>query len=258
MQDFNRAMKEVKRTLNQVFLFEVTLNGLLVFLSCYLVLLLLNLSASWAFFPAIAYAIVTAYLRLNLNKARIVEGKHAALREKLRTATDYMGKENPLVEELEGDVLREMRNVGISQFVNAKGLSYKILVITILSFGIIFSSTLDTHFFNLKDLHLFSGDDASRQKSKGAGDFDAIKLKSDDKIYGSDDVAQLGSKELDIRIQPVDFKVSVKEEGDLDVGHFNDIFPKDANLKEGEQAKENIPKEQQELVKNYFKQLAQT
>lgn len=256
MQDFNRAMREVKTTLNKVFLFEVSLNTLLIFLTCYLLLLMVNASPLLSFFPALIYLMVASYLRLSSNKARIVESKHSALREKLRTAADYMGKENPLVEELEGDVLREMRNVGVSQFVNAKGISYRILFVTLLSFGIIFSSTLDIHFIDLNDLGLFG--DPDRQKSKGAGDFDAVRLKSDDKIYGNDEVAQLGSDEMDIRIKPIDFKVSVKEEGDVEVGQFNDIFPKDAYLKEGEEAQEDIPKEQQELVKNYFKRLAET
>ncbi len=255
MQDFGRAMREVKYTLNQVFLFEVAMNSLLVFLTSYLLLLLFGLPASTAFFPAIIYGVVAAYLRLNTNKARIVESKHSALREKLRTAADYMGRENPLVEELELDVLREMRNVGVSQFINARGMSYKILFITLLSFGIIFSSTLNLHFIDLTKFGVFGG---GSERSKGAGDFEAVQLKSDENLYGDDEVAQLGSKDLDIRIQPVDFKVSVKEEGDIETGNFHDIFPKDAYLKEGEESQEDIPKEQQELVKNYFKQLANT
>ena len=257
MQDFGRAMREVRRTLNQIFLFEVMLNGLLIYLSFYLVLLLLSLSSIYAWIPAIIYVLIAAYSRLTSNKARIVEGKHFALREKLRTAADNMGKSNSMVEELEGDVLREMKNVGISAFVNAKGISYRILIITLLSFGIIFSSTLNLSLMDIGKFGLF-GDDSGRQLSQGAGDFDAVKLKQDEDIYGEDDVAQLGSEELSIQIKPVDFKVSVKEEGDLDVGNFNSIFPKDAYLKEGEEAKENIAKEDQEIVKNYFNQLAAT
>jgi hypothetical protein len=255
MQDFKSAMREVKSTLNQVFLFEVAMNGLIIFLSAYLLLLLFALPASLAFFPAFIYGVVAAYLRLNTNKARIVESKHIALKEKLRTAADYMGRDNPLLEELELDVLREMRNVGVSQFINARGMSYKILFITLLSFAIIFSSTLNIQFIDLTKFGVFGGGDS---RSKGAGDFEAVQLKSDENIYGEEEVAQLGSKDLDIRIKPVDFKVSVKEEGDVEVGSFNDIFPKDAYLKEGEESQEDIPKEQQELVKNYFKQLANT
>ncbi len=256
MQDFGKAMREVKYTLNQVFLFDVSMNGLLMFLTSYLLLLLFALPTLFAFFPACIYIVVAAYLRINTDKARIVESKHSALREKLRTAADYMGKENPLVEELELDVLREMRNVGISQFINARGMSYKILFITILSFGIIFSSTLNIQFIDLTKFSGFGSGDS--QRSKGAGDFEAVQLKSDENIYGEDEVALLGSKDLDIRIKPVDFKVSVKEEGDIETGNFHDIFPKDAYLKEGEESQEDIPKEQQEMVKNYFKQLANT
>lgn len=107
-------------------------------------------------------------------------------------------------------------------------------------------------------MNKFSIGDGYRQKSKGAGDFEAVKLKPDDDIYGNDEVAELGDNELDIRIKPVDFKVSVKEEGEVQTGTFNDIFPKNAILKEGEESNEDIPKEQQELVKRYFKKLAES
>lgn len=183
----------------------------------------------------------------------MVEGRHDALREKLRTAADNMHLDNPLAQELHYEVTRELKNVRLSDFLNARGLSYKILVASVLSFGIIFSSTLNVMFFDVTKLSF--GDD-DRQRSKGAGDFEAVKLKSDDDIYGDDRVAELGDKELDIKIKPVDFKVSVKEEGDVQTGNFQDIFPKDAILKEGEEVNEDIPKEQQELVKRYFKKLA--
>jgi len=150
---------------------------------------------------------------------------------------------------------KELKNVRLSDFLNARGLSYKILIATVLSFGIIFSSTLNVQFFDVTKL--MSGFD-DRQRSKGAGDFEAVKLKPDDDIYGDDRIAELGNDELDIKIKPVDFKVSVKEEGELQLGTFNDIFPKDAVLKEGEEVNEDIPKEQQELVKRYFKNLAET
>ena len=37
---------------------------------------------------------------------------------------------------------------------------------------------------------------------------------------------------------------------------FDEVFPKDVEIKSGASFEENIPQEQQELVKSYFKKLA--
>ena len=81
-------------------------------------------------------------------------------------------------------------------------------------------------------------------------------LTSED-IYGKKDVAKLGDKELNIRIKPVDFKVNVREEGESRQQKFETVFPKELAVKETVAYEENIPQEQQELVKNYFKKLAE-
>lgn len=92
---------------------------------------------------------------------------------------------------------------------------------------------------------------------KGVGNFVATKLNTSEDIYGKEDVAKLGDKELNIRIKPVDFKVNVKEEGDTQRQNFETTFPQELIVKETVAYEENIPQEQQELVKNYFKKLAE-
>jgi hypothetical protein len=140
----------------------------------------------------------------------------------------------------------------LSLFINPKTLSYKIFIATVLSFLIMFSTTLNVKFpsFNLK-----KGPDIFYD-NKAAGDFEAQELEVSDEIYGEDDVAQLGNDALNIRIKPVDFRVSVKEEGSFEKREFETIFPKDVVVKESVAFEENIAQEDQELVKNYFKKLA--
>lgn len=253
-RNFIKALREVRTTLNQIFLFQTMVDTLLVFLAIYLLLVLFHLPPVYAFFPGVIYLAVKGYLALSTNKPRLVEQRHASLNEKLRTAADNVGEDNPILQELETEVMQEMRHVGVSEFVNARGISYKILLVTVLSFGIIFTSTLDYYFFDLSQLNFGDGD----RRSQGAGDFESVELQQDDDIYGEDDVAVLGDNELSIRLKPVDYKVSVKEEGDIDRGSFNDIYTRDAELEESQESRENIPKEQQELVKAYFKRLAES
>ena len=70
-------------------------------------------------------------------------------------------------------------------------------------------------------------------------------------------VEWLGNEELNISIKPTDFKINVREEGEFKQQKFEAVFPKDLALKETVAYEENIPQEQQELVKNYFKKLAE-
>ncbi|MBI3034828.1 hypothetical protein HYY71_00760 [Candidatus Woesearchaeota archaeon] len=253
MKPFSSVVREINRTLNELILFENIVNTTLVFLVFYLVLSILDFPPLYALMPALLYLGFYSYMSFKSYKPLIVEGKYAPLREKLRTAADNVGMSNPIVEELEYEVTTEMKNVGLSMFINPRTLSYKIFAVMLLSFMIIFATTLNLkllEFAKQKVPDIFD-------KPKGVGNFVATKLETSDDIYGKEDVAKLGDKELNIRIKPVDFKVNVKETGNVEQHKFDTTFPKDLAVKETLAYEENIPQEQQELVKNYFKKLAE-
>ena len=255
MKQFGGVVKEVNRTLNELILFQNVVNATLVFLSFYLVFSLFDVSGLYAFIPAIIYLVVFSFIKMSGSKSLLVESKYAPLREKLRTASDNLDMTSPILEELEYDVTREMKNVGLSMFINPRTLSYKIFGVMFLSFLIIFSSTL-----NLKVVEFARKnvpDIFETKNIKGVGNLVATKLNTSDDIYGKDDVAKLGDNELNIRIKPVDFKVNVKEEGSASQQKFETVFPREIAVKESTTYEENIPQEQQELVKNYFKKLAE-
>lgn len=252
MKPFQNVVKEINRTLTEMILFENIVNTTIVFLVFYLILTVIDFSPFLAFIPALAYLGFYSYMSFRSYKPGIVESKYSPLREKLRTAADNVGLENPVVEELQYEVTSEMKNVGLSMFINPRTLSYRIFAVMVLSFLIIFTSTLNIKFleFARKVPDIFEG-------PKGVGNFVAVKLNTSEDIYGKDDVAKLGSNELNIRIKPVDFKINVREEGDVQTQKFESTFPKDLTVKETLAYEENIPQEQQELVKNYFKKLAE-
>ena len=255
MKQFQNVVKEINRTLTQLMIFENIVNTTLVFLIFYLILSILDFHPMFSLIPALIYLAFYSYLGHKSSKPLIVEGKYIPLREKLRTAADNVGLDNPIVEELEYEVASEMKNVGMSMFINPRTLSYKIFAVMLLSFMIIFAATL-----NLKLLEFAKQkvpDIFDTRGLKGVGNFVATTLNTTGDIYGKDDVAKLGDKELNIRIKPVDFKVNVKEEGDTQKQKFETTFPQELVVKETVAYEENIPQEQQELVKNYFKKLAE-
>ena len=255
MKPFADVVREINRTLNELILFENIVNTTLVFLVFYLILSVFDFRPLYALIPALAYLGYYSYITSKVSKSLIVEGKYAPLREKLRTAADNLNLDNPILQELEYEVTSEMKNVGLSMFINPRTLSYKIFAVMLLSFMIIFVTTS-----NLKLIEFAKHtvpDIFDTKNLKGVGNFQAVKLNTTGDIFGKDDVAKLGDKELNIRIKPVDFKVSVKEEGEFKQQKFETVFPKDMTVKETVAYEENIPQEQQELVKNYFKKLAE-
>ena len=146
----------------------------------------------------------------------MVEGKYAPLREKLRTAADNMNMDNPIANELEYEVTNAMKNVELSMFINPRTLSYKIFAVMVLSFMVIFVTTMNlkiVEFAHRTVPDIFQG-------PKGVGNFVAAKLNTSGDIFGKSNVAQLGDKELNIRLKPVDFKVNVREEGESSQQNF--------------------------------------
>lgn len=253
MKQFSSVVKEINRTLTELILFENLVNTVLVFLVFFLIFSILDFRPLFALIPALGYLGFYSYKSFKSNKSMIVEGKYAPLREKLRTAADNIGMDSPIVEELEYEVTSEMKNVGLSMFINPKTLSYKIFAVMVLSFLIIFATTLN---LKLLDFAKNKIPDIFERGPKGVGNFVAVKLNSTGDIYGKNDVAKLGDSELNIRLKPIDFKVNVKEEGESTQQKFESTFPKELAVRETVAYEENIPQEQQELVKNYFKKLA--
>src|SRR3989344_7769877 len=150
MKGFIKVVKEVNETLNNIIVFEIILNSIMIFLMVYVILSVSTLNVLYALLPAIVYLIVVSYDRVKRSKARIVEEKYDTLKEKLRTAVDNINKENPIVDELQSEVIEDMRKVKTSSFVNTKRVAYKITGCVVLCFTIIFLATLNIHFFDFK------------------------------------------------------------------------------------------------------------
>lgn len=251
-------MKEINSTLNHIILFDNILNSLIIFLSVYLVLSIFSFYPIAALAPALVYLTAISYISIVGNKAKIVEGKYANLNEKLRTAADNIQLENPVVEALQEEVIEEIKEVRASSFYNQRRTSLKILASVILCFLIVFVATLNLDFLNFRVLidniqliekEILGAEEGGEIPSAGEGD-------SRD-IYGEESIATLGGKELEIEIKPVNYEINVKSIGDVaEKKQFEEEFPEEVFASSTEGFEENIPIDHQELVKEYFKELA--
>ncbi|MAE42594.1 hypothetical protein CMO93_02390 [Candidatus Woesearchaeota archaeon] len=257
MKNFIKVIKEINRTLNFLIIFETTINAVIFFLVVYLLLSLINLYPILALIPAIVYFISRLYVNSKTDKRRIVESKHEPLKEKLRTAADNYQAENPVVNELQDEVVQELKHVGLSSFISTKRISRKILTTILLSFAIVFATTLNLYIVDLNqflvDLPEYIG---NINPLKIADNTQLGEINESEDIYGDSKLAILGNQKIDIRIKPVNYEVNVREEGDVEQKQFDEIFPNDVNVEQSSAFEEDIPEEQQQLVKNYFNKLA--
>jgi len=257
MKNFIKVIKEINNTLNFLIIFETTINAVIFFLIVYLLLSLINLYPILALIPALVFFAARLYINSKSDKRLIIERKYEPLREKLRTAADNFRDENPVVNELQTEVIQDLKNVGLSSFVSTKQISFKILTTMLLAFAIVFATTLN---FYIVDLNKFLGnlpDFLNKVNPLKRGDNILLgEINESEDIYGDSKLAVLGEKQIDIKIKPVNYEVNVREEGDVEERQFDEIFPRDINIEQASSFDERIPEEQQELVKNYFNKLA--
>src|SRR3989338_10653213 len=149
MKDFIKVIKEINRTIDFFMFFESFLNAAIFFLAVYFVLSLVNLYPISALIPALIYFILMLYVHSREDKRKIVESKYEPLKEKLRTAADNVNEDNPVVNELEEEVITDLKHVGLSSFIQTKPVSYKIFVTILLSFAIVFATQQNLYVVDL-------------------------------------------------------------------------------------------------------------
>ena len=256
MKNFINVIKEIDRTLNMVFVFSTILNAAIFFLSVYLLLSIVNLYPILALIPAAVYFALRLYSRSKMDKRKIVESKYEPLKEKLRTAADNIKEDNPVINELEEEVVHDLKNVGLSSFIQTKEISYKLFVTIALSFVIVLITTMNLYIIDLNQFLSTTLPEYLKGIPKLADSSLLGEINESNDIYGNSQLAVLGNEQIDIKISPVNYEVSVREEGDVEQKQFNEIFPSDVDVEQASAFEENIPEEQQELVKKYFDKLA--
>jgi hypothetical protein len=266
MKTFRDAVKEVDGAFKQLAVFEILLNSFIVFLASYLVLLLFNAGMVYALIPTIAYIIIFSVRKLKTNAASQVESKYGALKEKYRTAVESQYAENPVVNELQAEVLRDLRKVEESSFFNDRQTYIKAGVIVLLCFLVFYFSPVSlAGIFNFDLSKILPSDINSANTGKGNNDAESYTggmqeggdLFGDEDIYGTLSVAKLGDKTLEVKFNPGGYEMNINEVKDVEEIEFDEAYPTEITATSGEALEEDIPKEQQELVKNYFKKLAE-
>ncbi len=268
MKDFKKAVLEINANLFYLIILESFTSGFLVFIIAYFILFFFDVSF-WISFLIGCIALVGFYFyNKKIYRVKKIEQAYPLLSEKLRTAVDTASVNNEVVEDLQQQVLSEIKHVHPGMFFDSGTFSLKIFFAVFFSVLLVFTSffhiqikefrTETTDSLKNKINSVFSNQPAGGNISElpdeaanGAG------ISPNKNIFGKKSLTQLGDKTIDVTIRPAKYEFTVRESGDGYDKPFKGEFPSEIHTEQSTFYQENIPKDDQDVVKSYFKKLAE-
>ncbi|MBI2144588.1 hypothetical protein HYU17_05590 [Candidatus Woesearchaeota archaeon] len=263
---FGEALGELKTSIAKLFLFEELLNAILVFLVAYLISSLFGLGLLLPSLLGLGYLAFAVFRELHLRPEKSVETKYKDLKERLTTASEYASVDNRVVNELKSEVLQGLRKVEESSFLDERKVYIKSIVAIVLCFAILLLSPVSMGFLKASFPDIFSGSGEDGQspgakfkvgKEKAKGDLPIAVQSSKKDIYGQPTIAKLGSEELKVVLKPAGTELGTSNVKPPEELQFDEQYPEEVVSVAAESMEERIPKEQQELVRRYFKSVVE-
>jgi len=262
MKPIKRMFKEINFTFANIFIFNSLINSFIIFLVSYLIISFLRLKGIYAVIPTGIYFIVSIYTKLKGRHIYEIENKFSFLNEELRTAADNINLENPVVHELQTDVLEKIRKVDVGAFFSSRKTSYRILFAIILCFAVLFIATFNIS-FDFKVMvdnipnYVYVGGGTKGEAGNQQGDVRVAGEGTTEEIFGEEEFALLGDEEIGIEIKPSGYEINLQDIKEPRKRYFHDLYPdevcvNDKSCRQSEPYGDELTKEQSEIVKNYF------
>lgn len=260
MQIVEKALKEIKNFFLLLDAGNSLLNSLILFLGILLLSNLFDFLWHYALIPGLAYFTYSMQKNYRVNKYYVVESKVPALNEQLRTVADNINRTNPIIDSLKDDVVKKMKNVKTSYFIDYRSIIIRIVILGGLSFLVVFVAFMNVDFSGalmklaepIKEIGLRkSGDEIIyRNISVTEGNLS--------EILGNKSLAKLQKRDLKLTINPLLSEVDPSSIGKVKPESFSPPnFPKEIYTSYDVSYNEKIARENQEVVRSYFEQIIQ-
>ncbi|MBI3051508.1 hypothetical protein HYY74_03545 [Candidatus Woesearchaeota archaeon] len=268
MKQLAFALGELRFGIGKVMLFELALDTLIVLLLSYLALSLLNMPLVFAASVTFAYFMALLGRQLSVNRIREVELFYPKLNEKLRTAAEYIRVDNPVVNELHNEVLSDLKGVEEAEFVDERDILAKAGVVAVLCFILILLAPVSISLEDFtpvlpagagSELNVtfdLGGEPGDSSVGLGGGKAGGGKIAYAEDIFGAPAIAKLGEEDVELRIKPAGDSINIREVREVEAREFQESYPKEVFAVSSAAFEERIPREQQEVVKNYFSAIA--
>lgn len=254
-----RALREAKSAVLQIALLNSVLDSMVMFVLLLLGTTVLSLPVGYALLPALIYAIVHTWGNVREVNFAFIEKKTPSLEEQLITVADNWQKKNDVVKQLCDDVLKKMKDVRTSSFVDFGKLTREVAVMAVASFIIIGAAAFNVQFLDLPG----AVDELREFKPFEEYDVNQELLEYEEsqnlsEILGERSVTELGQKQLELELNPIKSDVDIGKVRDPEDKRFREVPPAEIKASTGASYEEDIPKEYQRIVKTYFKEITRS
>ncbi|MDO8555647.1 MAG: hypothetical protein Q7R96_00550 [Nanoarchaeota archaeon] len=259
MKTIERALGELRRALLLAKIFNNFVDLLLVFLASYLFFTIINITWYYSMIPTLIYAGFALRKKVQNIKYQEVEQRVPILKEKLRTAADNINKENIIVQQLQQEVLREMKYIKTSMFLQPFTNTLKMAALGMIAFAIVLTAALNVQIF---DFNVVVND--LQAKLQGGNiylkDLNITLQEGNENIYGEESILDYGSEELNLGMNTAEGNMDYSKEQAAQRLNFNGRYPTAQELKavsDSAYVEKKLAKDDQELVKRYFNEITQ-
>lgn len=257
MKHIERALAELRRSLIVSKLFNILIDCLVVFLAFFLLFILMDVSWYYSAVPTLIYIILFAKKRLRSVRYSEVEKKVPILQEKLRTAADNVDKDNEIVNELHKEVLREMKLVRTSMFLEPLRNTLKVGSIGALAFAIVLMASLNVQLFDF-DIVVKNIAASLNEDDVFVGELNITFEGGDENIYGEESIIDYGDEELNLGFRTAEGGLDLSRKKEAELLNFNGRYITQEDLKaisDSSYIEKKLAKDEEEIVKRYFSQL---
>ena len=260
MQIVEKALGEIKNFFLLLDIGNSLLNSLILFL---VLLLISNFSGIGFLYPLIISLVYFAYALIkkhSQNKYFEVEQKTPSLNEQLRTVADNVNKTNPIIDELKDDVVKKMRDVKTSNFIDNKSLILRVLILGGLSFLILFLAYINVDFTG--EIQHAIIEPIKEIGTRRANTQEAISINISvtegnlSEILGNNSLAKFKKDNPQLTINPLLSETDPSNIGQVQSESFTPPdFPKEIYTSYDVSYNEKVAKQNQQVVKDYFEKI---
>ncbi len=258
MKTIERLFKEVRMEVYKVAFLNSFLNTCIVFFASYLAIIFLDLKWIYALVLSAIFFIGNFIHWKNKLDLKTFEEANPTVKEMLRTARDNQDDKNVLTLGLFYDVVKNMKKASSGNLVDSNVLFKKVLAITILTFAVVFVSSLEIYLGNIAlptsaindgVASVFRGNDSAGDRKNTS--LNAIGFNQSQNLYGNDSLAKLGKEELNLKINPGMNQINFNKEKSLEEKSFSKkSYPSEAEAQASDFSGNDVP-EEAELAKEY-------
>lgn len=258
MKQIQKALAELRRAIIISKLFNTLIDVLIVFLGTYLIFYITNITWYYSLAITLIYMIIFSRKKFKSIKYTEVERKVPILREKLRTAADNINKNNTIVRQLHKEVMKEMKYIKISMFLQPLKNTLKMLLIGIFAFGIILTASLSVQLFDFNIAIKNIGSKIGGSTDLFIPNVNITFKDNTEEIYEEENILEYGSEEIELSFNTAEGNLDFNRQKEAESLNFKGQYPTQEDLKavsDSAYIEKKLAKDEEEIVKRYFNQI---